>query len=117
MVTALSVVSVEGLTAAALRPLTDGAGDQRGETGLTNQRPTEEPQCARSRTSRREASSWCISTRWGGARRLGEILELLGDESHRRFHVRWEDGRESIFFPAEDTIIEPVEPHRRPQAG
>jgi Domain of unknown function (DUF1918) len=40
----------------------------------------------------------------------GEILEVAGESGHERFRVRWEDGRESIFSPGEDTLIE------RPQA-
>jgi hypothetical protein len=36
----------------------------------------------------------------------GEILEVVGESGHERFRVRWEDGRESIFFPGEDTRIE-----------
>ena len=36
----------------------------------------------------------------------GEILEVVGESGRERFLVRWEDGRESIFFPGEDTLIE-----------
>ena len=83
---------------------------------MTNQRPIEEPSMRTFENIGPGSVVVVHQHKVGGARRLGEILELLGDESHRRFHVRWEDGHESIFFPAEDTIIEPVEPHRRPRA-
>jgi Ala-tRNA(Pro) deacylase len=36
----------------------------------------------------------------GGARRLGEILEILGEADRERYRVRWDDGHESIFHPA-----------------
>jgi len=41
----------------------------------------------------------------GDAPRNGEILEVLGEPAHEHFRVRWEDGHESINFPAEDAII------------
>ena len=41
----------------------------------------------------------------GDAPRAGEILEVLGDPGHEHFRVRWEDGHESINFPAEDALI------------
>ena len=33
--------------------------------------------------------------------RKGEILELVGRTSHPHFRVRWEDGHESLYFPAD----------------
>jgi len=41
----------------------------------------------------------------GDAPRTAEILEVLGEPGHERFRVRWEDGHESIFFPADDATI------------
>jgi hypothetical protein len=38
--------------------------------------------------------------------KTGEILEVVGESGHERFRVRWEDGRESIFFPGDDALIE-----------
>jgi Domain of unknown function (DUF1918) len=38
--------------------------------------------------------------------KMGEILEVMGESGHERFRVRWEDGHESIFFPADDASIE-----------
>ena len=46
----------------------------------------------------------------GDTPRTAEILEVLGDAGHERYRVRWEDGHESIFFPADDAIV------RRPRA-
>lgn len=50
----------------------------------------------------------------GDSPRTAEILEVLGEPGHERFRVRWEDGHESIFFPAEDAIIR--RPRRRKTA-
>lgn len=47
----------------------------------------------------------------GDAPRTAVILEVLGDPGHERFHVRWEDGHESIFFPGDDAVIR--RPRRR----
>ena len=41
----------------------------------------------------------------GDAPRNGEIVEVLGEPGHEHFRVRWEDGHESINFPAEDAVI------------
>jgi hypothetical protein len=46
--------------------------------------------------------------------RTGEILEVLGDDLHLHYLVRWEDGRESILYPAEGTTIDRS---RSPAAG
>jgi hypothetical protein len=35
----------------------------------------------------------------------GEILEVLGEPPHERYRVRWEDGRESVFFPGSDATV------------
>jgi hypothetical protein len=45
----------------------------------------------------------------GDTQRTAVILEVLGEPGHERFHVRWEDGHESIFSPGEDAVV------RRPQ--
>ena len=50
----------------------------------------------------------------GDSPRTALILEILGDPGHERFRVRWEDGHESIFFPAEDAVIR--HPRRRSKA-
>ena len=52
----------------------------------------------------------------GNAPRNGEITEVLGEPGHEHFRVRWEDGHESISFPAEDAVISRPKA-RRPQKG
>jgi prolyl-tRNA editing enzyme YbaK/EbsC (Cys-tRNA(Pro) deacylase) len=48
----------------------------------------------------------------GGEKLIGEILEIRGDEGHERYRVRWEDGHESIFHPADgDATIHHYAPH------
>jgi hypothetical protein len=41
----------------------------------------------------------------GDHARLGEVLAVLGEPGHERLRVRWEDGRETIFFPGSDASI------------
>jgi hypothetical protein len=42
----------------------------------------------------------------GAAQRTAVILEVLGDAGKERFRVRWQDGRESIFFPGDDAVVQ-----------
>lgn len=46
-----------------------------------------------------------VGRRLGEPGRTGEILAVLGDDDHPHYLVRWEDGRESIFYPGEGTRI------------
>lgn len=46
--------------------------------------------------------------RVGEGRRIGEILEILGDPGHVHYRVRWEDDHESVFYPSNDAIIKPA---------
>lgn len=46
-----------------------------------------------------------LGHRVGETARSGEILEVIGEPGHQHFRVRWEDGRESIFFPSSDAIV------------
>lgn len=39
------------------------------------------------------------ATHVGGSRRIGEILEVLGSAGHEHYRVRWDDGRETLFYP------------------
>ena len=39
----------------------------------------------------------------GAPARKGEILEVLGEVGHIHYRVRWDDGRETVFFPAATT--------------
>lgn len=41
----------------------------------------------------------------GDARRTGEVLEVLGEPGHEHYLVRWEDGRETVFYPSSDASI------------
>ncbi|MGE5274043.1 MAG: DUF1918 domain-containing protein [Verrucomicrobiota bacterium] len=41
----------------------------------------------------------------GEARRSGEILEVLGEPGHEHYRVRWEDGRETVFYPSSDATV------------
>lgn len=45
------------------------------------------------------------------APRKGEILDVLGERAHPHFSVRWADGHESIFYPAQDVALR----HERPR--
>jgi hypothetical protein len=38
----------------------------------------------------------------------GEILEVIGAPEHMHFRVRWDDGRETIFYPSSDAIVRPA---------
>ncbi|HUF02410.1 MAG TPA: DUF1918 domain-containing protein [Gaiellaceae bacterium] len=53
----------------------------------------------------------------GDAPRTAVILEVLGGPGHERFHVRWEDGHESIFFPGEDAVVRRPEKRRRSKSA
>ena len=44
------------------------------------------------------------SERVGQAAREGEIVEVLGSASEVHYHVRWQDGHESIFFPSAGSV-------------
>ncbi len=44
----------------------------------------------------------------GEAGRSGEILEVLGSPGHEHFRVRWEDGRETVFYPGSDAVVRPA---------
>jgi Domain of unknown function (DUF1918) len=37
--------------------------------------------------------------------RSGEILEVLGSGEHTHYRMRWDDGHESIYYPASDTTL------------
>jgi hypothetical protein len=51
--------------------------------------------------------------RVGESRRIGTILEVLGTPGHEHYRVRWDDDRESIFYPSNDTIIKPAKHGKR----
>ena len=41
----------------------------------------------------------------GDSRRTGEILEVLGGPGHEHYRVRWDDDRETVFYPSSDATI------------
>lgn len=51
----------------------------------------------------------------GDGERHGEVIEIHGADGAPPYLVRWRDGRESVFFPSSDTVIEPhaVSKHSR----
>jgi uncharacterized protein DUF1918 len=46
-----------------------------------------------------------VGHRVADAPRSGEILEVRGDTGRVRFLIRWEDGRETLLFPASDVVV------------
>lgn len=53
--------------------------------------------------------------RVGQAERKGEILEVLGAPEREHYRVRWEDGRETTFYPSSDATVHPAK--RRAKKG
>jgi hypothetical protein len=41
----------------------------------------------------------------------GEIVEVLGSGEHEHYRVRWDDGRESVYYPR---VEKPAKPRERP---
>lgn len=41
----------------------------------------------------------------GSGRRLGEVIEVLGEPGHEHYRVRWEDGTETILYPSGGAMI------------
>ncbi len=50
--------------------------------------------------------------RVGESERIAEILEVLGELTNEHYRVRWDDGRESVYFPGSDATIKHAT-HRR----
>ena len=46
--------------------------------------------------------------------RIAEILEVVGEPSHERYRVRWDDGHESVYYRGSDATIKRAT-HRRAQ--
>ena len=51
--------------------------------------------------------------RVGEARRIGEILDVLGEAGHEHYRVRWDDDHESVFYPSSDSTIQKAEPRKK----
>jgi hypothetical protein len=45
------------------------------------------------------------SVHLGESRREGEVLEVLGEGETTHYRMRWEDGHESLFYPASSAHI------------
>jgi hypothetical protein len=41
----------------------------------------------------------------GESRRSGEIIEVLGEADREHYRVRWDDDRETLFYPSSDATI------------
>jgi hypothetical protein len=52
--------------------------------------------------------------RQGDTGRLGEILAVLGVPGDERYLVRWDDDRQSIFYPGSDASIRRARKGGRP---
>jgi hypothetical protein len=46
--------------------------------------------------------------RLGEPARTGEILEVLAAAGNEHYRVRWDDGREALFYPGDDAIVRPA---------
>jgi len=51
--------------------------------------------------------------RVGQGRRIGEILEVLGEAGREHYRVRWETDRESLFYPSSDSTIRHAKPRKK----
>jgi hypothetical protein len=51
--------------------------------------------------------------RVGQGRRIGEILEVLGEPGHEHYRVRWGDEHESVFYPSSDATIQHAKPRKK----
>jgi len=50
-----------------------------------------------------------VHSRWvGHHNRVGEIIEVRGDDGSPPYVVRFEDGHEALCFPGPDAVIEPA---------
>ncbi|GAA4143271.1 hypothetical protein GCM10022416_33150 [Actinomadura keratinilytica] len=50
-----------------------------------------------------------MHSRWvGHHNRVGEIIEVRGDDGSPPYVVRFEDGHEALCFPGPDAVIEPA---------
>ena len=53
--------------------------------------------------------------RVGESERIAEILEVLGERPNERYRVRWDDGRESVYFLGSDATIKHATHRRSPR--
>jgi hypothetical protein len=43
--------------------------------------------------------------RLGEHARFAEVLEVIGESADARYRVHWDDGRETIVYPASDVVV------------
>ena len=53
--------------------------------------------------------------RVGDSEQIAEILEVVGAPPNERYRVRWDDGRESVYFPGSDATIKHATHRRSPR--
>ena len=53
----------------------------------------------------------------GESERIAEILEVLGERPNERYRVRWDDDRESVYFPGTDATIKHATHRRSPSVA
>jgi len=53
---------------------------------------------------RRQRSSWKPPS-WTRPDGTANVLEVLGEGDSEHYRVRWQDGRESIYFPGPDAQV------------
>ena len=41
----------------------------------------------------------------GRPSRRGQVTEVIGEDGHEHYRVRWDEQRESLFFPSEGSRI------------
>ena len=41
----------------------------------------------------------------GDTGRTGEVVDVLGDDGHPHYVVRWADGHESVLYPSETITV------------
>jgi hypothetical protein len=46
------------------------------------------------------------SNRVGGGQRTGEIVEIVTGPAGNCYHILWDDGHETSFFPSSDASVE-----------
>ena len=54
------------------------------------------------------------SNRVGGGQRRGEVVDIIAGAAGLHYRVRWDDGRETTFFPSSDATVEPAPSTGRP---
>jgi hypothetical protein len=52
------------------------------------------------------------SKRFHGGGRRGKIVEILGSPEREYYRVRWEDGRETLYYPGSDAVLVPSRPRK-----